>query len=213
MIHTVAASSNVTKHASLPSGGYRSQRGVSALIIVLGIVAVLALWGIGGYNSLVGEQTTVEQAASNIDTQLKRRADLIPNLVQTVKGYAKHEKGVFEDIAAARSRLLNANSTTDPKAAAAANAQMSGALGRLLAVAENYPNLKADQNFNKLQDTLEGTENRINYARLQYNDVVKSYNVKVRTFPNNILAGLFGFQAKVAFEASEAEKATPKVEF
>jgi LemA protein len=190
-----------------------ANKGVSAVIIVLGIVVVLALWCVGSYNSLVGEQTTVEQAASNIDTQLKRRADLIPNLVQTVKGYAKHEKGVFEDIAAARSRLLNANSTTDPKAAAAANAQMTGALGRLLAVAENYPNLKADQNFNKLQDTLEGTENRINYARLQYNDVVRNYNVKVRSFPNNILAGLFGFQAKSVFEATEAEKATPKVEF
>jgi LemA protein len=139
--------------------------GNATLWIILGVVAMLGLWGVGNYNGLVGESTTVENAAANIDTQLKRRADLIPNLVQTVKGYAKHEKGVFDEIAAARSKLLNADSGKDPQGAAAANAQMTGALGRLLAVAENYPNLKADQNFNKLQDELAGTENRINYAR------------------------------------------------
>jgi LemA protein len=192
---------------------YRAQRGLATLWIVLGIVGVLLLWGIGGYNGLVGEQATVEQAASNIDTQLKRRADLIPNMVQTVKGYAKHEKDVFADIAAARSRLLNADSRVDAKGAAEANAQMTGALGRLLAVAENYPNLKADQNFNKLQDELAGTENRINFARITYNDAVKGYNVRVRSFPNNLLAGVFGFGAKQPFAASESEKATPKVEF
>ena len=192
---------------------YRAQRGLAALWIVLAIVGVLLLWGIGGYNSLVGEQATLEQAASNIDTQLKRRADLIPNMVQTVKGYAKHEKDVFADIAAARSRLLNADSRVDAKGAAEANAQMTGALGRLLAVAENYPNLKADQNFHKLQDELAGTENRINFARVSYNDAVKSYNIKVRSFPNNLLASVFGFGAKQPFTATETEKSTPKVEF
>jgi LemA protein len=192
---------------------YPAQRGMAALWIVLGLVGLLAVWGIGGYNGMVGQKTNVELAASNIDTQLKRRADLIPNLVETVKGYAKHEKGVFEDIAAARSRLLSANSNADAKGAAQANAQMTGALGRLLAVAENYPNLKADQNFNKLQDELSGTENRLNYARTQYNEAVTSYNLTVRSFPNNVLANMFGYRDKEPFAAAEAEKATPKVAF
>jgi LemA protein len=191
----------------------RPVRGNAALWIVLGLVALLALWGIGGYNGLVGEQTRVEQVAADLDSQMKRRADLVPNLVQTVKGYAKHEKDVFADIAEARSRLMGANSNVDPKEAAAANTQMSGALGRLLAVAENYPQLKADQGFHKLQDELAGTENRINYARTQFNEVVRGYNMKVRSFPGNLLAGIFGFKDKTTFAATEAEKATPKVEF
>jgi LemA protein len=183
------------------------------LIVILALLAVLAIWAVGGYNGLVVKDTIVQQSAANLDSQLKRRADLIPNLVATVKGYAKHEKGVFEDVANARSRLLSANVGTDPKASAEANSAMNGAIGRLLALAENYPQLKADQNFIRLQDELTGTENRINYARIQFNDTVKGFNLQVRSFPNNLLAGVFGFTVKTPFEATAAEKVAPKVEF
>jgi LemA protein len=195
----------------------RSHRGVGAGLIVglalLGVLVMGGLWLAGGYNGLVSQQTTLEQATANVQSQLKRRADLVPNLVATVKGYAKHEEKVFGDIAAARSRLLNADVANNPAAAAQANQAMTSSLGRLLAVAENYPNLKADQNFNRLQDELSGTENRINYARLQYNESVTGYNRSVRSFPNNILAGMFGFMVKQPFQATEAEKATPTVSF
>jgi LemA protein len=184
-----------------------------ALIVLVGIIIIGGLWLMGGYNNLVSKDAEVERRASNIESQLKRRADLIPNLVQTVKGYAKHEKGVYDDIAAARSRLLSADVNTNPKEAAAANAGFNSALGRLLAIAENYPQLKADQNFIRLQDELTGTENRINYARIEYNDAVKDYNLSVRTFPNNVVAGITGFERKAPFEATAAEKETPKVEF
>lgn len=183
------------------------------LIVLVGILLVGGLWIMGGYNNLVSKDAEVERRASNIESQLKRRADLIPNLVATVKGYAKHEKGVYDDIAAARSRLLSADVNTNPREAAAANASFNSSLGRLLAIAENYPQLQADQNFIRLQDELTGTENRINFARIEYNDAVKDYNLSVRTFPNNIVAGITGFERKAPFEATAAEKATPKVEF
>jgi LemA protein len=195
----------------------RSQSGIGTGLVVglalLGALVLGGLWLAGGYNGLVTKQTTLEQATANVQSQLKRRADLVPNLVATVKGYAKHEEKVFGDIASARSRLLNADVANNPAAAAQANQAMTSSLGRLLAVAENYPNLKADQNFNRLQDELSGTENRINYARLQYNDSVTGYNRAVRSFPNNILAGMFGFAPKQPFQATEAEKATPTVSF
>jgi len=189
--------------------------GAAAMILVVlaAIVVIGGLWIMGGYNGLVAKDTEVELRASNIQSQLKRRADLIPNLVATVKGYAKHESGVYTEIAQARSRLLAADVNKNPHEAAAANAAMTGSLGRLLALAENYPQLKADENFIRLQDELSGTENRINYARLQYNDSVKDYNLSVRTFPNSIVAGMTGFSRKTPFEATEAEKAVPKVEF
>jgi LemA protein len=199
------------------SRGRKRQSGMNAVVmILLAVLAVIimgGLWLMGGYNSLVAKDTEVELRASNVQSQLKRRADLIPNLVATVKGYAKHESGVYADIAQARSRLLSANVSTNPHEAAAANAAMTGSLGRLLALAENYPQLKADQNFIRLQDELSGTENRINYARLEYNDSVKDYNLSVRTFPNSVVAGITGFSRKAPFEATESEKAVPKVEF
>jgi LemA protein len=195
----------------------KSHRGLGAAAIVLiALVAVLALSGIwfaGGYNHLVGLDTNVQERASNIDSQNKRRADLIPNLVATVKGYAKHESGVYKDIAEARSRLLSANTQSNPKEAASANASFNSSLGRLLALAESYPNLKADKNFTALQDELAGTENRLNTARIEYNDAVKSYNTSIRLFPDSIIAGFTGFKQHAFFEASETEKATPKVEF
>jgi LemA protein len=195
----------------------KSFRGLgSTAIVLIVLVALLAfggLWLAGGYNGLVDKETRVEQLASNIDSQQKRRADLIPNLVATVKGYAKHESQVYSDIAQARSRLLSADAGRNPKEAAAADAGFNSALGRLLAIAENYPQLKADRNFIGLQDELAGTENRLNFARTDYNEAVKEYNATVRRFPSNIVAGISGFQQKAFFEATESEKATPKVEF
>jgi len=189
--------------------------GAAAVILVtlLAVLVIGGLWVMGGYNSLVAKDTQVELRASNIQSQLKRRADLIPNLVSTVKGYAKHESGVYSEIAQARSRLLSADVAHNPQGAAAANAAMTSSLGRLLAIAENYPQLKADENFIRLQDELTGTENRINLARLEYNDSVQDYNLSVRTFPNSIVAGMTGFTRKTPFEATEAEKAVPKVDF
>jgi LemA protein len=188
----------------------------STAVILLGILAVavvVGMWFAGSYNGLVNRDAEVERRASNIESQLKRRADLVPNLVATVKGYAKHEQEVYNNIAAARSRLLAADVDKNPKEAAAANSAFNSSLGRLLAIAENYPQLKADQNFIRLQDELTGTENRINVSRLAFNDAVKDYNVSVRTFPGNIVAGIAGFSRKESFEATESEKATPKVEF
>lgn len=182
-------------------------------IALVGIIVVGGLWIAGGYNTLVGKETQVEQTASNIESAMKRRADLIPNLVGTVKGYAKHEKGIYSDIAQARSRLLASNVQSNPGEAAAANAGFNASLGRLLAIAENYPQLKADKNFMALQDEIAGSENRINYARVEYNNAVKDYNQTVRSFPTNIVAGMTGFQRKAFFEASSSEKETPKVEF
>ncbi|MEB3244727.1 MAG: LemA family protein [Vampirovibrionales bacterium] len=181
--------------------------------VIAGVILLLGLWGVGSYNALVSQDTVVEQKSADVQSQLKRRADLVPNLVQTVKGYAKHETEVFKDIANARARLLSADVGKNPGEASEANAAFNSSLGRLLALAENYPNLKADQNFIRLQDELSGTENRINYARLQYNDSVKNYNLAVRSFPSNIIAGLSGFEKRAPFEASKAEQATPYVAF
>jgi len=197
------------------SRGRQPGLGGAALVLAVlaGLLVVAGLWFMGGYNGLISKDAEVERRASNIDSQLTRRADLVPNLVATVKGYAAHEQKVYGDIAAARSRLLAADVNTNPKEAAEANAGFNSALGRLLAIAENYPQLKADQNFVRLQDELTGTENRINLARLEYNDAVKDYNLAVRTFPGNVIAGMSGFERKTPFEATEAEKALPKVEF
>lgn len=201
----------------LPINHRKRQPGMgAAAMILIGLVVLLVmggLWFAGGYNNLISKDAEVERRASNIDSQLKRRSDLVPNLVSTVKGYAKHERGVYEDIAKARSRLLSSDVNTNPKEAAAANASFNSSLGRLLAIAENYPQLKADQSFIRLQDELTGTENRLNFARLEYNDSVKDFNIAVRTFPGNLIAGIGGFQQKASFEAAPTEKATPKVEF
>ena len=188
-------------------------------IIPVAIVVVIVLWAIGGYNGMVQMDEQVQNSWANVETQYQRRADLIPNLVSTVKGYAKHEQQTLEDVVKARSEAtqvkVDAENLTPEKLAAFQKAQsgVSSALGRLLAVAENYPDLKANQNFLELQSQLEGTENRITVARKDFNDTAKSYNQAIRQFPKNILAGLFGFEKKSYFEAEAGSEKAPKVEF
>lgn len=180
--------------------------GIGAVVLVLIIASSL----IGTYNNLVQMDTDVQAKWAQIDNQLKRRADLIPNLVETVKGYAAQEKSIMTEIADARARLGGA---TTPGEAAAADAELTGALGRLLVIVENYPNLKSDQNFRDLMYELTGTENRISVARKDYNETVQVYNVKVRSFPTNLIAPMFGFEKAEFFEVSESDKATPDVNF
>ena len=188
-------------------------------IIPVGILVVVVLWAIGGYNGMVKMDEQVQNSWANVETQYQRRADLIPNLVSTVKGYAKHEQQTLEDVVKARSEAtqvkVDAENLTPEKLVAFQKAQsgVSSALGRLLAVAENYPDLKANQNFLELQSQLEGTENRITVARKDFNDTAKSYNQAIRQFPKNILAGLFGFEKKSYFEAEAGSEKAPKVEF
>ena len=188
-------------------------------IIPVGIIVVLVMWAIGGYNGMVKMDEQVQNKWANVETQYQRRADLIPNLVSTVKGYAKHEQQTLEDVVKARSEAtqlkVDAENVTPEKLAAFQKAQsgVSSALGRLLAVAENYPDLKANQNFLELQSQLEGTENRITVARKDFNDAAKSYNQSIRQFPKNILAGMFGFEKKSYFEAEAGSEKAPKVEF
>src|SRR5262249_32731503 len=162
------------------------------------------------YNSLVGKQQAVKNEFSNVDVQLQRRADLIPNLVETVKGYTKHEEKVFGEIADARSKLLGAT-TVDEKSNA--NAQVSGALGRLLALSENYPDLKANQNFMALRDDLSGTENRIAVARRDYNAKVLDYNTTRQRFPTVLFSSVLGFQPAEEFKADPGSRDAPKVSF
>ena len=188
-------------------------------IIPVGIIVILVMWAIGGYNGMVKMDEQVQNKWANVETQYQRRADLIPNLVSTVKGYAKHEQQTLEDVVKARSEAtqvkVDAENLTPEKLAAFQKAQsgVSSALGRLLAVAENYPDLKANQNFLELQSQLEGTENRITVARKDFNDAAKSYNQSIRQFPKNILAGMFGFEKKSYFEAEAGSEKAPKVEF
>lgn len=162
------------------------------------------------YNNLVGLRNRVKNSYSQIDVQLKRRNDLIPNLVETVKGYASHEKGVLEEVTKARAGVMNASSVEE---VSAADNQLTGALKTLFAVAESYPDLKANTNFKELQNELSETEDKIAYSRQFYNDVVLKYNNSCQQFPSNILARLFGFKEETFFEAPETEKAVPKVEF
>ena len=188
-------------------------------IIPVGIIVILVMWAIGGYNGMVKMDEQVQNKWANVETQYQRRADLIPNLVSTVKGYAKHEQQTLEDVVKARSEAtqvkVDAENLSPEKLAAFQKAQsgVSSALGRLLAVAENYPDLKANQNFLELQSQLEGTENRITVARKDFNDAAKSYNQSIRQFPKNILAGMFGFEKKAYFEAEAGSEKAPKVEF
>ena len=187
-----------------------------AIWIVLG---VLLLVGVVGYNGLVGLRETVNKAWANVETSYQRRADLIPNLVNTVKGAADFEKSTLEAVTNARANAtsmhIDANDLTPEKLQQfqQAQAQLSGALGRLLAVAENYPQLKAVQNFSDLQAQLEGTENRINEARRQFNDAAQSYNASRQKFPRVILANLFGFKEKPYFEADKGSEKAPTVKF
>ena len=185
------------------------------VIVLLAIVLLVGLVGFGQYvsvkNTLVSKNEGVKAAWSQVDIVLQRRADLIPNLVETVKGYAQQEVTVFGDIAKARSALLSAGT---PQQKIAANGQLDGALGRLLVVVENYPQLRSNENFLRLQDELAGTENRIAVERKRYNDTLRDYNTYVLQFPNSLFAGFAGFKANEAyFEASEGSRVAPKVNF
>jgi LemA protein len=181
-------------------------------IIVLAVVAVLALVVIGLYNGLVRSRNQVDNAWSQIDVQLKRRIDLVPNLVETVKGYAAHERETLEAVVRARNAAIAAPSG-DPHAQAAADNQISGALRQLFALGEAYPELKANQNFLALQEELTATEGRVAYARQFYNDSVLGYNNKLQTFPTVVLAGMFNFGQRDYFEVDGADRAVPKVQF
>lgn len=166
-----------------------------------------------GYNTIQRYDEQAAQAKQQIDVQLQRRADLVPNLVETVRGYAAHEEQIFTEVARARTTLLSANATGDPAQQAAANAQLTGALGRLLAIVENYPQLRADQTFLRLQDELSGTENRISVARQDYNSAVNTYNAYIRQFPQVITAKVTGAGPREYFQAPEEAQAVPKVDF
>lgn len=188
-------------------------------IITIVVVAVIAVWAVSGYNSLVKSDEAVSTAWSNVENQYQRRADLIPNLVNTVKGYAAHENETLMAVTEARSQAtqikLDAENLTPEKLQQYQQAQgaVGAALSRLLAVSEAYPELKANENFRELQAQLEGTENRISVERRNFNEISKSYNTAIRTFPRNILAGMFGFEKRPYFEAEESSKAVPEVKF
>ena len=185
-----------------------------ALIIVLAVIVVIALAAVVSYNGFVSQRNAIQNAWANIDTELKRRYDLIPNLVSTVQGYAAHERGVFEEVTQARAAGMNAQG---PAAAAAAEGPFQMALGHLFAVAEAYPELKANQNFLQLQATLSDTEDRIQASRQTYNAYVQQFNRRVQSFPSNVIANLFHFQNAEFFNIDPAQRATigepPKVDF
>jgi LemA protein len=180
------------------------------LAILVGLTLIVGASCVGRYNSLVTQREAVDGAWAQVENVLQRRADLIPNLVATVKGYAAHEREIFTEVADARSRLLAAR---DPAEAGQANQRLDSALGRLLAIAEAYPQLRANENFVRLQDELAGTENRIAVERKRYNDTVRDYNARIRQFPTNLAAGLFGFRAYEYFEAEEGAREAPRVDF
>lgn len=188
--------------------------------IILIVIAVLAvIWGVSAYNGLVTMDENVNTEWANVETQYQRRADLIPNLVNTVKGYAAHESETLESVIAARSKAtqitIDPTNLTPEKLAEYQEAQgaVTSALGKLLAISESYPDLKANQNFLELQAQLEGTENRINEARRKFNNVAKEYNTAIRRFPKSLLAGMFGFDKRAYFEAAEGAQNAPVVEF
>jgi LemA protein len=188
-------------------------------IITLVVVAVIAVWSISGYNGLVKADEGVNTAWSNVENQYQRRADLIPNLVNTVKGYAAHEQETLDAVVSARTRAtqvtIDADNMTPEKLAEYQKAQgeVGAALSRLLAITESYPDLKANQNFLELQAQLEGTENRISVERRNFNEAARSYNTSIRTFPKNLLAGMFGFEKRPYFEAQDGAEKAPEVKF
>lgn len=188
--------------------------GGKKIIIVVAVIAIIliALYSLfaGNYNKFVKMDVGIKAAWSQVENQLQRRYDLIPNLVETVKGYAKQEKDVLVEVTNARSKVGGAGTVPDK---IAANNELSGALSRLMVVVERYPDLKSNQNFMKLQDELAGTENRIAVERMRYNDTVKIYNQAIRTFPGNLIAGMFNFKEAAFFEAPKEAKAAPQVKF
>ncbi|WP_455585302.1 LemA family protein [Bacteroides sp.] len=190
-----------------------------SIIIIIAVVAVIVIWAISMYNGLVTMDENVNSQWANVETQYQRRADLIPNLVNTVKGYASHEKETLEGVVEARSKAtqmqVNANDLTPEKLAEYQKAQgaVTSALGKLLAITENYPDLKANQNFLELQAQLEGTENRINVARTNFNNAAQAYNTAIRRFPKSLFAAVFGFDKHAYFEAAEGTETAPAVNF
>ena len=188
-------------------------------IIIIAVIAIVAIWAISGYNGMVNKEETVSNAWANVEAAYQRRADLIPQLVNTVKGYANHEKTTLDAVVSARTKAtqmtVDVGELTEENIQKYQEAQgeVGAAIGRLLAITENYPELKANENFSELQAQLEGTENRINEVRKNYNASVKEYNVSVRKFPNNILAGMFGFERKAEFKAEEGASKAPEVNF
>ena len=195
------------------------KKGTLVSIIVIAVLGMIVVWGISRYNAFVTMQENVENAWGQVENQYQRRADLVPNLMATVKGYAAHEQATLVGVMEARAKasqmsLDPANATPEQLAAyQAAQGELSQALGRLMAIAENYPDLKASENFRQLADQLEGTENRIAYARNLFNDCAKEFNAAIRRFPGNIIAGMFGFERKPYFEAEAGAEKAPKVEF
>lgn len=190
-----------------------------SLWITLGVVAVVVIWVVASYNGLVGKEVKVSEAWANVETVYQRRAELIPNLVNTVKGYAAHEQETLQAVTDAR--VKSTAMTIDPTTATPEQMQawmdaqddVNSAIGRLIAIAESYPDLKANENFMELQKQLEGTENRISTERRKYNESVREYNTALRRFPTNIIAGLFGFEKMEMFEAQEGAEVAPVVEF
>ena len=188
-------------------------------IIPVVIVVIIVMWGVGGYNGMVTLDEGVQNKWADVETQYQRRADLIPNLVNTVKGYAAHESQTLENVVKARSEAssvkVDPQNITPEKLAEYQKAQsgVSSALGRLMVIVEKYPDLKANQNFLELQSQLEGTENRINTARRDFNEAAKGFNTEIRRFPKNILAGMFGFEKKAYFEAEKGAEKAPEVQF
>lgn len=188
-------------------------------IIVIAILAVVVIWAISAYNGMVTLEESVSKAWSDVETTYQRRADLIPNLVNTVKGYATHESNTFQEVAAVRAKAtqmtIPAEELTEEnmRKFSQTMGEMNSALSRLIAISESYPELKASENFSELQAQIEGTENRINEARKKYNASVKEYNIAVRRFPGNIIAGIFGFHKKAEFKSNEGAEIAPEVSF
>ena len=190
-----------------------------SLIAIIAVVIIIGGWAVSAYNSMVGAQEKATTAFANVQSAYQRRADLIPNLVETVKGYAAHEKETLEGVVNARSKATQM--TVDPENLTPeklqeyqkAQGELGAALGRLIAISESYPDLKANENFRDLQVQLEGTENRINEARNKFNEVVQQYNVVIRSFPKNLLAGMFGFDKMTKFEAEAGAEKAPQVKF
>lgn len=192
---------------------------VIAVIPVIAIIAVIAIYFTSTYNSMVAQEEAVSTAWSNVENQYQRRSDLIPNLVNTVKGYAAHEKETFDAVVSARAKATQTTVSIDDltpekmQAYQRAQGEVGSALSRLLAVTENYPELKANENFKELQAQLEGTENRISVERRKFNETARGYNTAIRKFPRNIVAGMFGFEKHPYFEAEEGSEKAPEVKF
>jgi LemA protein len=203
--------SSMSQH---PSGGHARRMELMTMTrrTAFSLILILSALPLGGcsYNTFVGQEEAIKGQWAQVENQLQRRNDLIPNLVETVKGYATHEEGVYKDIAESRSRLLSAKS---PEETIQAANQQTGALGRLLAIAENYPQLRANEQFNRLMDELSGTENRIAVERMRYNERIQEYNIARRRFPSNVTAKMFGFKEYPFFQAPAEARQVPKVNF